>query len=50
MDDDVAVQVPDQRYAADAKLYVVFHMKAVQNGFKSEQEGTYTVEVARWSE
>lgn len=39
MDDDVAVQVPDQRYAADSKLYVVFHMKAVQNGFKSEKEG-----------
>lgn len=39
MDDDVAVQVPDQRYAGDSKLYVVFYTKAVQNGFRTEQEG-----------
>jgi hypothetical protein len=29
----------DNRFAGDAKLYVVFHMHAVKNGFKSEQEG-----------
>lgn len=29
----------DSRYAADAKLFVVFSMQAVQNGFKTEQEG-----------
>ncbi len=38
-DSEVAVQEPDQRYAADSKLYVVFYMKAVQSGFKSEQAG-----------
>jgi len=29
----------DSRFAADNRLYVVFHMEAVKNGFKSEQEG-----------
>src|SRR4249920_2046793 len=29
----------DNRYAGDAKLYVVFTMQAVKNGFRSEQEG-----------
>ena len=29
----------DNRFAGDSKLYVVFHMSAVKNGFRSEQEG-----------
>jgi hypothetical protein len=29
----------DNRFAADNKLYVVFAMHAVQNGFRTEQEG-----------
>jgi uncharacterized coiled-coil protein SlyX len=29
----------DNRFAADSKLYVVFHMEAIQNGFRTEQEG-----------
>ena len=29
----------DARYAADDKLYVVFYMKAVKNGFKSDEAG-----------
>jgi hypothetical protein len=29
----------DNRFAMDDKLYVVFTMQAVKNGFKSEQEG-----------
>jgi hypothetical protein len=32
-------QVPDQRYAFDNKLYVVFYMKALQNGGRTEKEG-----------
>lgn len=29
----------EQRYVGDDKLYVVFYMKAVQSGFKTEKEG-----------
>jgi len=38
-EDEVAVQEMDQRYALDHKLYVVFYMRAVQSGGKSEQQG-----------
>ena len=39
LDMELEAQVPNQRYAGDSKLFVVFYMKAVKNGFKSEQEG-----------
>jgi hypothetical protein len=39
LDTTLDEQQPDQRYAHDDKLYVVFYNKPVQNGYKTEQEG-----------
>jgi hypothetical protein len=39
LDTSIEPNAFDNRFAGDNKLYVVFHMRAVQNGFRSEQEG-----------
>lgn len=39
LDNTIEVNAFDNRFAGDSKLYVVFHMSAVKNGFRSEQEG-----------
>jgi hypothetical protein len=39
LDTTLELNTFDNRFAADSKLYVIFTMHPVKNGFKSEQEG-----------